>query len=57
MWTIGSCRTADVQACVAVLVACSIRQQLLQQGQHLTKACKLWSPSWQSTAGWAPEMG
>ncbi|MEJ6584515.1 MAG: hypothetical protein QNK79_06315 [Synechococcus sp. ArSW.bin.68] len=39
------------------LVACNIRQQLLQQGQHLTKTCKLWAPTWQSTAGWAPEMG
>jgi hypothetical protein len=39
------------------LVACNIRQKLLQQGQHLTKACKLWAPTWQSTAGWAPEMG
>jgi hypothetical protein len=19
--------------------------------------CKLWAPTWQSTAGWAPEMG
>ena len=39
------------------LVACNIRQQLQQQGQHLTKTCKLWAPTWQSTAGWAPEMG
>ncbi|QNJ26224.1 hypothetical protein SynSYN20_01901 [Synechococcus sp. SYN20] len=39
------------------LVACNIRQQQLQQGQHLTKTCKLWAPTWQSTAGWAPEMG
>ena len=37
------------------LVACNIRQQLLQQGQHLTKTCKLWAPTWQSTAGCSPE--
>ena len=38
-------------------VACKIRQQqLLQQGQHFTKTCKLWEPTWQSTAGWEPEM-
>lgn len=39
------------------LVACNIQQQQLQQGQHLTKICKLWARTWQSTAGWAPEMG
>ena len=39
------------------LVACNILLQQLQQGQHLTKICKLWARTWQSTAGWAPEMG
>ncbi len=39
------------------LVGCNIRQKQLQQGQHLIKTCKLWAPTWQSTVGWAPEMG
>nr|WP_071840742.1 hypothetical protein [Synechococcus sp. WH 8020] len=39
------------------LVGCNIRQKQLQQGHHLTKTCKLWAPTWQSTVGWAPEMG
>ena len=49
--------TYGVDAHCRTLLACNIRQQQLQQGQHLTKTCKLWAPTWQSTAGWAPEMG
>ncbi len=49
--------TYGVDAHCRTLLACNIRRQQLQQGQHLTKTCKLWAPTWQSTAGWAPEMG
>ena len=37
--------------------ACNLRQQQLQQGQHLKKRCKLWAPTWQKEVGWAPEDG
>ena len=39
------------------MVACNLRQKQLQQGQHLKKRCKLWAPTWQKEAGWAPEAG
>jgi len=29
------------------LVACNLRQQQLQQGEHLTKCCQHWSPTWE----------
>jgi len=38
-------------------VACKLRQQQLQQGDHLTKRCRLWCPTWQDQAGWCPEYG
>ena len=44
----GHCRT---------MVACNLRQQQLQQGDHLTKRCRHWSPTWQDQAGWCPEYG
>ena len=44
--------THGVDAHCRTLVACRIREQQLQQGEHLTKVCKLWSPTWQSTQGW-----
>ena len=39
------------------IVACNLRQKQLQQGEHLTKRCRHWSPTWQSQSGWAPEAG
>ena len=37
-------------------LACKIRQKQLQQGDHLTKRCKLWVPTWQQQFGWAHEV-
>ena len=37
------------------MVACNLRQQQLQQGDHLIKRCRHWSPTWQGEAGWCPE--
>ena len=31
------------------LVACNLRRQQLQQGKHLTKQCRHWAPTWEST--------
>ena len=39
----GYCRT---------MVACNLKQQQLQQGDHLIKRCRHWSPTWQDQAGW-----
>ena len=39
------------------LLGCNLRQQQLQQGEHLKKKCKLWAPTWQKEMGWAPEAG
>ena len=44
----GHCRT---------MVACNLRQQQLQQGDHLIKRCRHWTPTWQDQAGWCPEYG
>ncbi|QNG26113.1 hypothetical protein [Synechococcus sp. HK01-R] len=38
------------------LLACGLRQRLLPQGDHLTRTCSLWAPTWQQQAGWAPEV-
>jgi hypothetical protein len=40
----GHCRT---------LVACNLKRQQLQQGEHLVKQCKYWSPTWSKADGWA----
>ena len=37
------------------LVGCNLRQQQLKQGEHLTKRCRQWAPTWQKAMGWAPE--
>ena len=29
----------------AALLGCNLRQQQLQQGEHLKKKCKLWAPT------------
>ena len=39
------------------LLGCNMRQRQLVQGDHLTKSCKLWAPTWQKQVGWAPEAG
>ena len=39
------------------LLGCNARQRQLQQGDHLKKKCKLWTPTWQKEFGWAPEAG
>jgi hypothetical protein len=39
------------------LVGCTLRQKQLQQGEHLTKRCQQWAPTWQMKVGWAPEAG
>ena len=39
------------------LLGCKLKQQQLQQGEHLKKKCKLWAPPLQKEAGWAPEAG
>ena len=39
------------------LVGCNLRQQQLQQGEHLTKRCQQWAPTWQKEVGWAPQEG
>ena len=39
------------------LLGCNLRQQQLQQGEHLKKKCKLWAPTCQKEMGWAPEAG
>jgi len=44
--------TYGVDAHCRTIVVCRIREQQLQQGQHLTKVCKRWSPTWESTQGW-----
>ena len=44
------------QHCHTMLV-CNLRQQQLQQGEHLKKKCKLWAPTWQKQVGWAYETG
>ena len=49
--TVREPRPARVDQHCHTLVACNVRQQQLQQRQHLTKTCKLWAPTWQSTAG------
>ena len=33
------------------LLGCNLRQQQLQQGEHLKKKCKLWAPTWQKEMG------
>ena len=38
------------------LLACGLRQRLLPQGDHLTRTCSFWAPTWQQQAGWAPEV-
>ena len=38
-------------------LGCNLRQQQLQQGEHLKKKCKLWAPTLLKEAGWAPEAG
>ena len=39
------------------LLACNIRPKQLQQGQHLTKTCKLWSHHFHEQPGWGkPEL-
>jgi len=40
-----------------ILVGCSLKQQQLQQGEHLTKRCQQWAPTWQKEVGWSPEAG
>ena len=44
------------QHCRTIL-GCNARQKQLPQGDHLTKKCKLWAPTWQKEMGWAPEAG
>ena len=44
------------QHCRTIL-GCNVRQKQLPQGDHLTKKCKLWAPTWQKEMGWAPEAG
>ncbi|MEB3158147.1 MAG: hypothetical protein VKK03_01655 [Synechococcus sp.] len=44
------------QHCRTIL-GCSIRRRQLPQGDHLTKRCSLWAPTWQQQMGWAPEAG
>ena len=39
------------------LVGCNLRQKQLKQGDHLTKRCRQWSPTWDQEVGWAPEYG
>lgn len=39
--------TYGVDAHCRTLVACQLRQQQLQQGQHLTKQCRHWAAVWQ----------
>ena len=49
--------TYGVDASWRTMVARKLRQQQLQQGDHLTKRCRLWCPTWQDQAGWCPEYG
>ena len=49
--------TNGVDAHSRTMVACNLRQQQLQQSDHLIKRCRHWSPSWQDQAGWCPEYG
>ena len=39
------------------LLGCNLRQQQLQQGEHLKKKCKFWAPTWHKELGWASEAG
>ncbi|AII49038.1 hypothetical protein KR52_07770 [Synechococcus sp. KORDI-52] len=39
------------------MVGCNLRQNQLQQCEHLRWHCKLWAPTWQQEVGWAPEAG
>ena len=39
------------------LVGCNLMQKQLQQGEHLTKRCQQWAPTWQKEVGWAPARG
>ncbi|MGC6483777.1 MAG: hypothetical protein ACON4T_09495 [Synechococcus sp.] len=39
------------------LVGCNLRQKQLPQGEHLTKRCRQWAPTWHKQVGWAPEAG
>jgi hypothetical protein len=39
------------------LLSCNLRQQQIQQGEHMKKKWKLWEPTWQEEMGWAPEEG
>ncbi len=39
------------------LVGCNLRQKQLKQGEHLTKRCSQWAPTWHKEMGWAPEAG
>jgi hypothetical protein len=41
-----------VDAHCRTMVACNLRQQQLQQSDHLIKRCRHWSPAWQDQAGW-----
>ena len=44
--------TYGVDAHCRTLLACNIRRKQLQQGQHLTKTCKLWLPHFHEQPGW-----
>ena len=47
----------DMDAHCRTLLACNIRRKQLQQGQHLTKTCKLWSHHFHEQPGWEePEL-
>ena len=35
------------------MVGCNLRQEQLQQGEHLKKRCKLWALTWHKKVGWA----
>ena len=49
--------TYGVDSNCRTMVGCKLRLQLLQQGDHLTKRCRHWFPTWQDQAGWCPEVG
>ena len=48
--------THGVDAHCHTLLACRLRQQRLADGEHLTRRCRLWTPTWHQEAGWAPEF-
>ena len=50
--------TYGVDAHSRTLLARNIQRKQLQQGQHLTKTCKLWSPHFHEQPRWEePELG